>query len=111
MSEPGLKAAFSELSDKQTKLKKLSVFFVITYAMRGVMFGLLGHYDAFIPSYFWKFELYFIVSTALEAPFVIYLYATHYRSFKSAAVTSPLKDFTDNLKPSESIPTTKSSGL
>lgn len=70
-------------------MKVLAVFFVITYFLRGLMFGLLGYYSLFIANVFWRFELYFFLSTLCEAPNIFYQYMNHYSGIDTSLQEKP----------------------
>lgn len=64
-------------------MKKAAVIFTTCYFLRSAMFLFLGYYHYFIQSVFWRFELYFIISTLFEVPNLVMIYVTNYNEFQS----------------------------
>jgi len=69
-----------DFATRKARYISLAAFFVCTYLARGVIFCLLGHLQEVV-SYFVKFEVFFIISTAAEVPFIFYQYAMHIITF------------------------------
>lgn len=52
------------------------------------MFSMLGNYGVFIPNLFVKFELFFVLSTIFEVPFLFYFYVSQMKVFWTIDLSS-----------------------
>ena len=88
---------FAEFYKMRSSMKCLSFIFIVTYLLRGFMFFFIGEYHNYIPSTFERYELYFIVSTLLEVPNLIWLYTMHYKDFKDFGILNSQDSKIDSI--------------
>ena len=81
-----LQVEFQDVFVRKEQLRGYAIFFVATFMVRAFLFSLIGWYHVFIQNVVIRYEVYFLVSTLLEAPNLFFLYANHYQAFKPSSV-------------------------
>lgn len=87
LSKPELLQTFSEFRAQKKSMQVLAGIFITCYFARSTLFLMMGHYSKIVNSVFWRYELYFIISTLFEVPNLCMTYITNYSDFKGSEVS------------------------